>query len=127
MQTTLLLLTACLASNAPVCADDKPEAVIEKAITAQGGAAKVARLRTMRIKVEGKTDLVPGAPDMPFTLEDTWQMPGQYKSAITIQLAGKNATTTRAIDGDKGWFEVMGMTQDMPKEGLTEMKEQKYA
>ena len=43
-----------------VRADDKAQAVIERAIKAQGGEMKVAQLRTMRIKVEGSGELVPG-------------------------------------------------------------------
>jgi len=34
----------------------------------------------MRIKVDGTTDLVPGQPNLPFTIEDTWQMPHRYKT-----------------------------------------------
>jgi hypothetical protein len=124
---SLLVLATCLASTNLLHADDKPQAVIEKAITALGGADRIARLRTMRIKVQGKMDLIPGAPEMPFTLEDTWHMPDQYKSTITFQSGGTNVATTRVIDGDKGWVQVMGKIQDMPKEGLAEMKEQKYA
>jgi hypothetical protein len=109
-------------------AEEKPEAIIEKAIAAQGGAAKVAKLRTMRIKVEGTTNLVLGMAATPFTLEDTWQMPGQYKSVATLELImGTKFTQIQVIDGDKGWIEFNGKTQDMPKEAVAEMKEQKYA
>src|SRR5262249_15940949 len=31
------------------------------------------------------------------------------------------------IDGDKGWIQSDGPTQDLPKEAVTETKEQKYA
>lgn len=108
-------------------AQDNPRAVIEKAIQAQGGEAKVAKLRTMRIKVEGTTDLVPGQPDLPFTIEDIWQMPDRYKSSFSYQLMGKKLTQTQVIDGDKGWIQVNGQTQDLPKEAIAEMRQQKYA
>ena len=106
---------------------NKPQAVVEKGIQAQGGQAKVAKLRIMRIKVEGTIDLVPGQPKLPITIEDTWQMPNRYKSSSCFQLMGKKVVQTQVIDGDKGWIQINGQTQDLPKEYVTEMKEQKYA
>ena len=40
--------------------------------------------------------------------------------------AGRRCTQTQVIDGDKGWVQVGDIVQDMPKESLAEMKEQKY-
>jgi hypothetical protein len=119
----LLILAVCFAFHGEL----KPESVIERAIVAQGGAEKVARLRTMRIKMDGKTDRIPGMLESPVTIEDTWQMPNQYKSVFTFEVGGKKFTPTRVIDGDKGWIDVMGETQEMSKEVIAEMKEQWYA
>jgi hypothetical protein len=118
---------AMLVSVTAVFAQDKSQAVVEKAIEAQGGKAKVAKLRAMRIKVEGTTDLIPGQPKLPFTIEDTWQMPNRYKSSFSFELMGEKVTVTQVIDGDKGWMHVDGKTQDLPKEAVAEMKEQRYA
>src|SRR5262249_6808423 len=109
------------------CGQDKPRAIVERAINAQGGEAKIAKLRTMRIKVEGNTDLIPGQPNFPITVEDIWKMPNRYKSTSTFQLMGNAVTQTQAIDGDTGWAQFNGQTTDQPKEALAEMKEQKYA
>jgi hypothetical protein len=106
---------------------DKPRVIVERAIQAQGGETKIAKLRMMRIKVEGTTDLFPGQPNFPITVEDIWKMPGQYKSTSRFQLMGNAVTQIQAIDGDSGWIQFNGQTQDMPKEALAEMKEQKYA
>src|SRR5262249_13050550 len=100
---------------------------VEKAIKAQGGADKVARLRVMRIKLEGTMSLVPGQPAVPFVLEDWWQMPDQYKTTCQFELAGKKVQQTQALDGETGWMQFDGVTQDMPKEAAAEMREQKYA
>jgi hypothetical protein len=115
------LLTAALAS------DDAARSVVEKAIKAQGGAEKVAKLRVMRIKAEGTIHLVPGQPAIPFVIEDWWQMPGQYKTTSRFELGGKKVNQTQALDGETGWMQFDGMTQDMPKEAVAEMREQKYA
>ena len=114
-------------SASVVFAQDEARAIVEKAIQAQGGEAKVAKLRIMRIKAEGTAALVPGQPDLPFTIEDTWQMPGRYKSSSTFQIMGKKVAQTQVIDGDKGWIHMNGQTQDLPREAVAEMKEQKYA
>jgi hypothetical protein len=60
-------------------------------------------------------------------MEDVWQMPDRYKSTSTVSLGGQKVTQTQAIVGDKGWTQVGSAAQDMPKDALAEMKEQKYA
>jgi hypothetical protein len=110
-----------------MASDDAARRVIEKAIKAQGGAVKVARLRVMRIKVEGTMSLVHGQPAIPFVLEDWWQMPDRYKTTSRFELGGKKVSQTQAIVGATGWMQLDGVTQDLPKEAVAEMREQKYA
>jgi hypothetical protein len=121
------LLCGLLVSTPAALAQDWARAIVQKAIQAQGGEAQVAKLRTMRIKVEGTTNLVPGQPNLPFTVQDTWQMPDRYKTESSLRLMGQKITQTQVIDGDKGWLRADGQVQDMPKDALAEMKEQKYA
>ena len=116
-----------LLSTTGAFAQDRARAIVEKAIQAQGGEANVAKLRTMRIKVEGTTALIPGQPDLPFTIEDTWQMPKRYKTTSTFRLMGRQLIQTQVLDGDRGWIRIDGQSQDLPKEAITEMSEQKYA
>jgi hypothetical protein len=123
---TFVLCGLLLSASAAV-AQDEARTIVEKAIQAQGGEGKVAKLRTMRIKVEGTTELVPGQPNLPFTIEDTWQMPDRYKTTSTFQLQGKTFSQTQVINADKGWIQEHGQVQDMPNEALAEMKEQRYA
>jgi hypothetical protein len=127
MNKIITLLSVLVFSASVVLAQDRARAIVEKAIQAQGGEAKVAKLRMMRIKVEGTADLVPGQPSVPFTIEDTWQMPDRYKTSSTFQMSGKKLAQTQVIDGEKGWIQMNGKTQDLPKEAVAEMKEQKYA
>ena len=110
-----------------LASDDAARSVIEKAIKAQGGADKVARLRTMRIKAEGTISLVPGQPGSPFVIEDWWQMPDRYKTTSRFELIGKKVSQTQALDGETGWMQSNGVIIDMPKEAVAEMREQKYA
>jgi hypothetical protein len=115
------VLSGLLVFASAAFAQDGTRAIIEKAVQAQGGEAKVAALRTMRIKIEGTTDLVPGQPNLPFTIEDTWQMPNRYKTTSTFQLMGMKFTQTQVVDGDKGWIQTDGQVQDMPKNAVAEM------
>src|ERR1041385_8033626 len=91
--------------------DDAARALIERAIVAQGGSQRVAKLHCMRIKVEGTMNFVPGQPNLPFTIEDIWQMPDRYKTTSTISIAGQKHVQTEVIDGDKGWSRVDGAVQ----------------
>jgi hypothetical protein len=122
--TILSVLAVCSPAG---LAQDKSRLIVEKAIQAHGGEANISKLRTMRIKVEGTTDLVPGQPNLPLTVEDTWQMPDRYKTSSMFQLQGQKLTQTQVIVGDKGWIQSNGQTQDLPREAVAEMKEQKYA
>jgi hypothetical protein len=97
------------------------------AIKAQGGAEKVTKLRIMRVKAEGTVSLVPGQPGVPFVIEDGWQMPDQYKTTSRFELGGKKVGQTQALDGGTRWMQSDGVTIDMPKEAVAEMREQKYA
>lgn len=125
--TTLLLVLLPVVSFGAPRDGAGARAIIDKAIQAHGGAAQVARLRTMHLKAEGTTSLVPGHPHAPFTVEDTWQMPDRYKTSITFTLQGKQFTQTQAIDGNQGWIQNDDQVQPLTKAAVAEMKEQKYA
>ena len=120
-------ITMALLSPVAMASDDAVRGVVEKAIKAQGGADKVAKLRAMRIKAEGTINLVPDQPVIRFVIEDWWQMPDQYKTTSRFELGGKKVNQTQALDRENGWIQFDGMTQDMPKEAVAEMREQKYA
>lgn len=112
---------------APAAADDPARAIVEKAVQAHGGEAKIAKLRAMRLKAEGTIELAPGQPGIDFTIEDVWQMPDKYRTTSAFTVMGMAVTQTQAIDGDKGWAAVNDRVADMPKEALAEMREQRYA
>jgi hypothetical protein len=127
MRWLLAAATIAALPAAAMASDKAARGVVEKAIKAQGGADKVTKLRVMRIKVEGTMSLAPGQPAIPFVLEDWWQMPGQYKTTSRFELGGKKVSQTQAIDGEAGWMQVNGATQDLPKAAVAEMREQKHA
>src|ERR1051326_203514 len=129
MHQLLMGMIACtlLSNSHDIAQKDSARAIIERAIEAQGGAQKVVMLRCMRIKVEGTTNFVPSQPNLPFTIEDIWQMPDKYKTTSIISFMGQKHVQTEVIDGSRGWSRSDGAVQDMPPDALREMKEQKYA
>src|SRR5258706_356050 len=122
-----IVLYSSLVSSAGGLAQDKAREIVVRAIVAQGGKAKVAKLRCMRIKIEGTTNFVPDQPNLPFTIEDMWQMPDRYKTSSTIQFGGEKHVQTEVIYGNTGWSQLDGINLDFPEKALAEMKEQKYA
>ncbi|HEX3151017.1 MAG TPA: hypothetical protein VHR66_23255 [Gemmataceae bacterium] len=125
MRTTSLMMILLLAVTAS--ADDKARTVVEAAIKAHGGDAKLAKLRTMRIKVEGMLTLTPDRPAVPFTIEDVWQTPDKHRSELTFSFMDSTIKQVQVVDGPKAWASINGTVTDMTKEALAEMKEQMYA
>src|SRR5262249_13066562 len=114
-----------LLASARVHGQDSARAIIEKAIQAQGGEKQVVKLRIMRIKVEGMIhDPVQGK--VAFVIENTWQLPGQYKSVHRIQLK-KDMAAEHAIviDGGKGWTLRNGKLREVSEAGLARYRDQK--
>ncbi len=107
-------------------ADDAARAVVEKAIEAHGGAEKLAKLRIMRIKTEGKM-MVADLPDTSVMIENCWQMPDKYKSSMQYEILGRKQEIIQIVDGDQAWIQMNGRVFDTDKAALTEVKEQKYA
>jgi len=101
--------------------------VIEAAIVAHGGEAAVAKLKSVRIKVEGEAEFVAGQPAVPIILEDVWRMPDRYKTTSHVTLQGQEVTQTLCINGKEGWAEMNGQVQPLPADALKELKEQKWA
>jgi hypothetical protein len=108
-------------------AQDTAAGLLQRGIDAQGGSSNIAKLQNMRIKLEGTASLIPGQAAVPLILEDAWHMPDQYRSSSSFQIGGQKLSQTQVIIGDKGWIQMNGQTQDLPKEAVAEMKEQKYA
>lgn len=127
MRWLWMIVAACTMCPGVAAADEAGRAVVQRAVEAHGGPAKVAKLRVMRIKVEGAMTVAAGQPPVPLVIEDWWQIPDQYKTTSRLELDGKRVTQTQAIDGQAGWLQVGGQVQDMPKEAVAEMREQKYA
>lgn len=122
----MVSIFALLSATHVAWAQDDTEGLIEKAIRAHGGEAALAKLNSVRIKVEGDAEFVPGQPPVPIVVEDVWQMPNCYKTTSHLAFQGQKVSQTLCINGD-GWAQVNGRVQPFPPEGVKEMKEQLWA
>lgn len=92
-------LAILLLAPSSVLAAEDARAIIEKAIQAHGGEAKLSRLKMVVSKAKGTVKL--GA-EVPFTRETVWQWPDRLKNAV--RLATDSPTTlVEAISGDESW------------------------
>jgi RNA polymerase sigma factor (sigma-70 family) len=87
----------------PAAPAGSARAVIERAVQAHGGAAKVARWRTVRLRLDARI-VAPSLKD-PFTLLETWRRPDDYRAETTTQGPGGKTTTVGVLRKGKGWLQ----------------------
>jgi hypothetical protein len=125
---TLLLAALALATAAPPArADDAAEArrIIDKAVQAVGGEAKLAAAKAYTQKVNGKFHGPGGV--IAFTGEWTVSLPDRLRQVTDSESEGMKFHTVRVIDGDKGWLRVNNTVVELDKDALAAEREQMYA
>lgn len=113
--------------------------IIERAIQAHGGEVNLAKMKTMRIKVEGTLALPVNVPvgrgqfvvrpqPAPFSREETWQALDRYKDIRILQLPPHraNASITVTVE-EKGWRQHTHAVNDIGKEEVAEIRQHRYA
>jgi len=106
--------------------EDEARKVIDRAIKAHGGAAKIEKFPAATFKSKGK--LYAMNPDgMDYTGEFAVQAPDKFRVDISVDISGMAFKVVNVVNGDKAWAQVMGMTQELDKEAVAEAKESIYA
>jgi hypothetical protein len=82
--------------------NESPRAVLERAIAAHGGAEKLSSTRIESLRLEGVVHL--GATKMPFVNEVRLQLPGKYKSVVTIGEGLKHKRIIQILNGDHAYL-----------------------
>src|SRR5207302_9100174 len=102
VETVLLLLTA-----APALFSEEPQAILARAIQAQGGEAILSRARAVQAKIKGilydpgaKESLIDGAH---FTGELITQLPNQVKQSLHADTGAGRVMEMRVLNGHKSW------------------------
>ena len=116
---SLFLVTLARAQDAGALA------LLDKAVKATGGEAKLAKLQALTLKGQGK--IFDMGMEIPFTA--TFYTLGVDQGRIVTELnqAGNKITEIRVINKDKGWTkDNQQPTQAMNKDTLTEEKESLY-
>jgi hypothetical protein len=108
-------------------ADDQADAkaVVDKALKAMGGEAKVAKFKTGTWK--GKATAQEGGNEIVLTSEGTWQGTDRLHLDAEITVGGQTEKVLAVINGDKGWVKVKEMVRDAPDGELPMMKSALYA
>src|SRR5436189_76303 len=109
-------LTICLLASGGVGrADEQAElrAVVDRAIQAQGGRDLLTKYQAYQVKDKGTFHGM-GVP-IPYSGDFTFQGADQHRLAIEGEVNGQKFTFVKVLNKDKGWFGIMGMTQEMDK------------
>jgi hypothetical protein len=121
--TFLAVLGAAGAAWAEEPAD--PQAVIDKAVKAMGGADKLAKYHAVTGK--GKGTFSGLGQTVACTVAGVAQLPRQRRMEIDFEFLGANIGYLQVLDGAHGWLRIRGNTDDMDKEQLTAAQEEAYA
>jgi hypothetical protein len=108
-------------------ADDQADAlaVVDKALKAMGGEAKVAKFKAGTWK--GKATAQEGGNEIVIINEGTWQGTDKLQMEAEVTEGGKTEKVVAVINGDKGWVKVKEMVREAPEGVLPMMKSGLYA
>jgi hypothetical protein len=115
-----------LAGAVTARADDAAaaRALIDKAVQAQGGVAKLAKWPAVTARLKGTYHALGAA--VAFTGEFAAQGPDRYKLDIEAEADGQKFRLVQVLNGDKGWVKLDDDTEELDKEDLAEVKEEAY-
>jgi outer membrane lipoprotein-sorting protein len=106
-----------------VRADEKSEgaAIVDKAIKAVGGEAKVAGLHNAVYKFKGQVTEGGGNVELQGTISVRGQ--DHYRVELEISKGGQNMQILLVMNGDQAWISQMGQVQDAPKEVVSALRQ----
>ncbi|HMF11833.1 MAG TPA: hypothetical protein VKE94_05985 [Gemmataceae bacterium] len=109
-----LVLSVWIASNGVGRADEQAEAIkiVDAAVKAAGGAAKLAKLETLSLK--GKGTINNDAKEASFTGEGTLRGLDHFRLDLDVSLGDEPVKIVFALDGKKGWRKVNDRVFDTP-------------
>jgi hypothetical protein len=115
-----------LAAMAPARADDDTtvRTLVDKAVQAQGGHDKLAKLPAITAKLKGTFHGLGAA--MTFTGELAAQGPDKSKLDIEVDAEGQKFRLVNVLHGDKAWVKFGDDTEELDKEDLAEAREEAY-
>ena len=120
------LAALLVSANLGRSGDDKElRAVIDKALTAHGGEANLAKFKAQIIKGDGKS-YATGDP-IDFNWELTAQNEKQFRLGLDLKIMGLDLKITTVVNGNKGWEKANDDVKEMPADEVAEQNEQMHA
>ncbi len=102
---------------------DESRALIEKAVKAHGGAAKLAAIKATQTKAKGKAY---SPMEFTFTLDISSQPPDKAKVVVDVNIMDMNFTIVSVFNGKNGWLSLMGKTQKLEAKDIEEYQQQAH-
>jgi hypothetical protein len=121
----VLSLVVGIAGWAPAGEAADARAIIDKAIKAMGGEEKLAQSGGLTGTAKGTFSGL--GLTVNCSVEGASQLPRQKRMQLKFQYLLMNITYIQVLDGDRGWLQVRGNTEEMDKEQLAAAKEDAYA
>jgi hypothetical protein len=91
-----------------------PAGVVNKAIKAVGGEAKLKKLKSATLSMKGTFS--ERGMDVTFTMEVSVKDVTKYRLDATADIMGKQENVLLVVDGDKIWTKDRNMVREAPKE-----------
>jgi outer membrane lipoprotein-sorting protein len=127
-----LMCAACaaflaLAGASPARADEAADmkAVVEKAIKAHGGLETLSKYKAVTAKSKGVFHGLGQPIDYTSTL--VYQEPDKVRVETEGEFMGVNFKRVEVVNGNKGWIQLMGNTDEMSKDVMAEVQERLHA
>jgi hypothetical protein len=114
-QFVTVLAAGLLLGVSTVRADDQADAkaLLDKAMKAMNGEAKLAKLGTVAIK--GKFAGKSGNDEFSVNFDATFKGANQTRAELEIQEGGRNTKGMVVLNGDKGWLKRQEKTVELPE------------
>jgi hypothetical protein len=118
------VLIALLLLTSTVRAADEAHTIIDKAIQAVGGEAKLPQAKAFSQKVSGTLFSPAGA--VTFTAERVVNFPNQLRETADADSKGEKFQAIKVIAGDKGWLRIGDSLRELDKDTLAGEQQQMY-
>lgn len=119
MSNWLLTAAAVVLIAAPAVADDA-KAVVNKAITAHGGAELLGKYKASTSKYKGQMALF--GMDAEFTGSSAHEGADKFRMTMEMDLGGMKLTVVQLVNGEKVKMSVNGTDQPLPDKIKTELR-----
>ena len=124
LSASLIFAIALAASTLNAADDDAMRAIVNRAIAAQGGEAKLAKFNASTAKFKG-TLQIQDQP-VPFTGDVSTQGADQQHVVIDFTLNGMPIRIVHVLNRDKGWIKFNETLIEMDADKLAEAQEEAY-